>query len=95
MSLARVTRTNHYWDLVAAQSNESTLRQREYLQRSQERAQRQYLSAIRSLATVRRLQLPTAVQVNIGGPHVNVLDTGAAPEPTGVFTGPLSPPSSR
>jgi hypothetical protein len=90
----------HYWDLLAAQSNESTLRQREYLQRSQERAQRQYLSAIRTLATVRRLQLPAAVQVNIGGQHVNVLDPGATPESrdrqsTGAFTGPLSPTSSR
>ncbi len=69
----------HYWDWLAAQSNGSALRQREYVQRSQDRAQRRYLSAIRSLATVRRLQLPNAVQVNIGGQHVNVLDAGAAP----------------
>ena len=68
----------HYRDFLAAQSTQSTFRQCEYLQESQERAQRQYLSAIRSLATVRRLQLPAAVQVNIGGQHVNVLDTGAA-----------------
>jgi hypothetical protein len=61
----------HYWDVLAAQSTESTLRQRDYLQRSQERAQRQYLSAIRSLAAVRRLLLP-AVQVNIGAQQVNV-----------------------
>jgi hypothetical protein len=81
----------HYWDLLAAQSNESTLRHRECLQRSQERAQRRYLSAIRHLATVRRLQLPTAVQVNFGGQHVNVLDTRAESESVGAFTGSLSP----
>jgi hypothetical protein len=60
-----------YWDWLAAQSNDRTLRQREYLQRSQDRAQRRYLSAIRSLATVRRLLLPP-VQVNIGNQQVNV-----------------------
>ena len=32
----------------------------------------------RTLAAVRGLQLPPAVQVNVGGQHVNVLDTGAA-----------------
>jgi hypothetical protein len=54
-----------------------------------------YLSAIRSLATVRRLPLPTAVQVNIGGQQVNVLDTRTAPESAGAFTGQLSPASGR
>jgi hypothetical protein len=44
-----------------------TLQQGEYFQRRQDRAHRRYLSAIRSLAAVRRLQVPTAVQVNIGG----------------------------
>jgi hypothetical protein len=34
---------------------------------------------IGSLAAVRRLQVPAAVQVNIGGQHVNVLETGAVP----------------
>jgi len=37
-----------------------------------ERAQRQYLAAIRTLATIRRLQLPEAIQVNIGAKQVNV-----------------------
>ena len=83
----------HYFDLLVAQTHSS--RQGEYLQRSQERAQRRYLSAIRSLATVRRLQLPTSVQVNIGGQQVNVLDTGAAPQYADDFTGPLSPASGR
>ena len=65
----------HYCDLLAAQA--PTSRQSDYLQRSQERAQRRYLSAIRSLATVRRLLLP-ALQVNIGAQQVNVARGEAA-----------------
>ena len=62
----------HYSDMICAQTTKATP-QAEYLQRWQERAHRRYLSAIRCLAAVRRLQLP-AVQVNIGGRHVNVLE---------------------
>ena len=69
----------HYADIVFARAQSSNLQQREHQQRLQDRAQRRNLSAIRSLATVRRLLLPTAVQVNIGGQHLNVLDAGAAP----------------
>lgn len=36
-----------------------------------DRAQNRYLSAIRALAVVRRLQLPT-IQVNVAERHVNV-----------------------
>lgn len=44
----------------------------------QDRAQRRYLSAIRALATIRRLELP-AVQVNIGEKQVNVVGPGGRP----------------
>ncbi len=45
--------------------------QGEYWQRQQDRAHRRYLSAIRTLAQVRRLLQP-AVQVNIAENQVNV-----------------------
>ena len=44
----------------------------DYWQKQQERAHRRYLSAIRTLAQVRRLLLP-AVQMNIAEQQVNVL----------------------
>lgn len=69
----------HYADMMCAQTTKVTVQRAEYFQRRQDCAHRRYLSAIRSLAAVRRLQLPTAVQVNIGGQHVNVLDTAAEP----------------
>ena len=43
----------------------------EFHQRRVERAQRRYLAAIRALATVRRLAVPT-LQVNIGEKQINV-----------------------
>ncbi len=46
----------------------------EYFQLWQQRAHERYLSAIRTLAQVRRL-LPTIVQVNIGAQQVNVGQT--------------------
>ena len=45
----------------------------EFHQRRVERAQRRYLAAIKALAQVRRLGVPS-VQVNIGGQQVNVAD---------------------
>jgi hypothetical protein len=48
-----------------------TFAQGEYQQRRQDRAYRRYLSAIRTLALVRRLALP-ALQVNIARKQVNV-----------------------
>ncbi len=50
------------------------LRQAEFYDRRRDRAHRRYLSAIRSLATVRRLVMPS-VQVNIGTKQVNVAGT--------------------
>jgi len=61
----------HYADIVCARVQGGTVQQREYYQRCQERAQRRYLSAIRSLACVRRLLRPD-VQVNIAARQVNV-----------------------
>ena len=48
-----------------------TFREGEYHQRAGERAQRQFLRAVQTLATVRRLLVP-AVQVNIADKQVNV-----------------------
>jgi hypothetical protein len=61
----------HYADIVCARAQDGRLQQREYYQRCQERAQRRYLAAIRSLACVRRLLRP-GVQVNIAARQVNV-----------------------
>jgi hypothetical protein len=60
----------HHLDRMSA-GESLTCHQREYMQRSLDRAQRRYISAIRSLATVRRLLLPT-LQVNIAREQVNV-----------------------
>jgi hypothetical protein len=62
----------YYTDaLYAKRLNDATWAESEYFQRRQERAHRLYLSAIRTLAQVRRLLVP-AVQVNIGAQQVNV-----------------------
>ncbi len=61
----------HYADAVYAQGmKDLTLNQGDYYQRRQDRAHRRYLSAIRTLAQVRRLLTP-AVQVNIAEQQVN------------------------
>ncbi len=61
----------HYADAVYAQGmKDLTLNQGDYYQRRQDRAHRRYLSAIRSLAQVRRLLTP-AIQVNIAEQQVN------------------------
>jgi hypothetical protein len=66
---------------AAAEHNPDTVpaRRLEWWQRRIERAQRMYVSAIKALAQIRRLQLPT-VQVNVaaaGGQQINL----AAPVP--------------
>ena len=53
-----------------------TVKQSEFFQRRQDRAHRRYLSAIRTLAQVRRLLLPP-VQVNIGAQQVNAMQVVA------------------
>ena len=61
----------HHADMACARAEGLSIQRGDYYQRRQERAQRRYLSAIRSLACVRRLLLP-GVQVNIAAPQVNV-----------------------
>ena len=61
-------------ELRWAQAREFTHTQGDYDQRRIDRAQKRYLSAIKTLAQVRRLQLP-AVQLNVagqGGKQVNI-----------------------
>ena len=57
-----------------AQSSEMTIRQAEFQQRRIDRAHARFLSALRTLAQVRKLALP-ALQVNIGANQVNVADS--------------------
>jgi hypothetical protein len=67
----------YYIDALYAQRlNNITWVESEYFQRRQERAHRLYLSAIRTLAQVRRLLVP-AVQVNIGAQQVNVANASS------------------
>ena len=62
----------HYADITYAQRMKDLNREwGDFYQRRQDRAQRRYLSAIRTLAQVRRLLIP-AVQVNIGAQQTNV-----------------------
>ncbi len=58
--------------LYAQNLGKLTLKRSEFFQRRQDRAHRRYLSAIRTLAHVRRLLLPP-VQVNIGAQQVNAM----------------------
>src|SRR5262249_60099078 len=60
---------------LAQQEREMTLAQGEYHQRSRDRAHKRYLSAIRTLALVRKLALPV-LQVNIARRQVNVAGPG-------------------
>lgn len=63
-------------DIRAAQARNLTLAQHDFNQRRMDRAHRRYLSALKTLATVRRLALP-ALQVNIAaGPQQNVQQVG-------------------
>ena len=62
----------HEADIRLAQNEEKlTLAQGEYHQRSRDRAHKRYLSAIKTLALVRKLALPV-LQVNIAKRQVNV-----------------------
>jgi hypothetical protein len=61
-----------------AQTNNPALAVSDFQQRRMDRAHRRYLSAIKTLATVRKLALPV-LQVNIAGQQVNVGQARAAP----------------
>ena len=70
----------HYIDTIYAQNmNTISPKQADYYQQHQDRAHRRYLSAIRTLAQVRRLLIPT-VQVNIGNQQVNAAQLTAFQE---------------
>ncbi len=57
----------YHADVLYARAAGVSLEQGTYLQRQQDRAQRRYLAAIKTLATVRRLALPVKVDVNVAG----------------------------
>ena len=57
----------YHADAIAAQSENCNSAQNDYHQRRQDRAHRRYLSAIKTLGTVRRLALPTLVAINVTG----------------------------
>jgi len=62
----------HHLELVYAGKDSMSLELAAYYQRSLSAAQKRYLSAIKTLATVRRLALPVLIgQVNIAGKQVN------------------------
>ena len=60
-----------YESALVLRKGEMTLKQSEFHQRRIDAAHRRFLSAVRTLATVRKLALP-AVQINLGGNQVNV-----------------------
>jgi hypothetical protein len=61
----------HLADIQFAQAKNLTIRQGEYLQNRMDRAQRRYLSAIKTLALVRKMAIPV-LQVNIARKQTNV-----------------------
>jgi hypothetical protein len=68
----------HYLEVIAAQALGSPLKWHELYQRRIDHAHRRFLSAIRTLAQVRKLAAPV-LQVNIAKKQVNI----AGPVPTG------------
>jgi len=70
-----------YFDALYAQNMKDTgFRAGDYMQRRVDRAHRRLLSAAKSLAVIRRLQLPV-MQVNIGEKQVNVASSGKSLPP--------------
>jgi hypothetical protein len=57
----------YHADAIAAQAGSITLAEGDYNQRRQDRAHRRLMSAVKTLATVRRLALPTLVAVSVTG----------------------------
>ena len=70
----------HQYERAYASSRELSIKQADYQQRRIDAAHRRYLSALKSLATVRRLALP-AVQINLARRQVNVSGGSALPCP--------------
>ena len=65
----------HRYETYYARAGEQTLRQADYYQRRIDRAHARFLSALKTLATVRKLALP-ALQVNIGANQLNTIGVG-------------------
>src|SRR5262249_27073610 len=84
----------HHLELIYASKESMALELGIYFQRSLTAAQKRYLSAIKTLATVRRLALPVLIgQVNIAGKQVNKAAM-SAPEGERPGTSPGGPPVS-
>lgn len=64
----------HYLETIYASKDSMSLELGNYYQKSIDRAHRRYLSAIKTLVTVRKLALPV-LQVNIAEKQVNVART--------------------
>jgi hypothetical protein len=75
----------HHLEVLFAQKDSMPLAVGSYYQRCLDRAQKRYLSAIKTLALVRKLALPV-LQVNIAKKQVNV--AGPCLAPAGESTGP-------
>jgi hypothetical protein len=56
-----------YADTMEADFREGSFADGDYNQRKQDRAHRRFLSAVKMLATVRRLTLPIHVDLNVAG----------------------------
>lgn len=67
----------HSYEFTNLAPKERTLAQAEYHQRKIDRAHNRFLSALKTLATVRKLALP-ALQVNIAASQTNILRTSEA-----------------
>jgi hypothetical protein len=57
----------YHADAIAAQAERTTFAEGDYIQRRQDRAHRRYLSAIRTLALIRKLAVPIRVDLNVAG----------------------------
>ncbi|GEM_PF-1735589 len=68
---------NHIQTIVARETNPPPVGTADWRQERLDRAHRRYLSAIKALAQVRKLQIP-AVQLNIADKQTNVLNVGAS-----------------
>jgi len=64
-------------DYGAAQRGSHTFVQGDYDQRRQDRAHKRFLSAVRTLATVRRLALPIRVDVSVAGTFETTITASA------------------
>jgi hypothetical protein len=67
----------HYVDNVTSEGG-ITLKQSEHAQRRMDRAHRRLLSTLKTLATVRRLAIPS-LQINVASQQVNQLNAGGSP----------------